>query len=80
MVAQIVKIVEEVTLQIFEGTEGIPTNAEIVFLGASTLKVSDQWWNFLIRLVFLLMGDQKLKGRGKWRSFCKSSSSFNLWN
>ena len=42
--AQIVKIEgEEVTLQIFEGTEGIPTNAEIVFLGkAPTLKVSDQ--------------------------------------
>ncbi|MCK9179465.1 MAG: V-type ATP synthase subunit B [Bacteroides sp.] len=42
--AQIVKIDgEEVTLQIFEGTEGIPTNAEIVFLGkAPTLKVSDQ--------------------------------------
>ena len=42
--AQIVKIVgDEVTLQVFEGTEGIPTNAEVVFLGkAPTLKVSDQ--------------------------------------
>ena len=42
--AQVVKINgDEVTLQIFEGTEGIPTNAEIVFMGKSpTLKVSDQ--------------------------------------
>ena len=42
--AQVVKIIgDEVTLQVFEGTEGIPTNAEVVFLGkASTLKVSDQ--------------------------------------
>ena len=31
------------TLQVFEGTEGIPTNAEVVFLGKSpTLKVSEQ--------------------------------------
>ncbi|HHV85327.1 MAG TPA: V-type ATP synthase subunit B [Petrimonas sp.] len=42
--AQVVKIInDEVTLQIFEGTEGIPTNAEVVFLGkAPSLKVSDQ--------------------------------------
>ncbi len=42
--AQVVKILgDEVTLQVFEGTEGIPTDAEIVFLGkAPTLKVSDQ--------------------------------------
>ncbi len=42
--AQVVKIMgDEVTLQVFEGTEGIPTNAEVVFLGKSpTLKVSDQ--------------------------------------
>ena len=34
---------DEVTLQVFEGTEGIPTNAEVVFLGKSpTLKVSEQ--------------------------------------
>ena len=26
---------DEVTLQVFEGTEGIPTNAEVVFLGKS---------------------------------------------
>ncbi|MDD4141619.1 MAG: V-type ATP synthase subunit B [Bacteroidales bacterium] len=32
--AQVVKIAgDEVTLQIFSGTEGIPTNAEVVFLG-----------------------------------------------
>ena len=42
--AQVVKIMgDEVTLQVFEGTEGIPTNAEVVFLGKSpTLKVSEQ--------------------------------------
>lgn len=42
--AQVVKIIgDEVTLQVFEGTEGIPTNAEVVFLGkAPTIKVSDQ--------------------------------------
>lgn len=42
--AQVVKIIgDEVTLQVFGGTEGIPTNAEITFLGkAPTLKVSDQ--------------------------------------
>lgn len=42
--AQVVKIVKnEVTLQVFGGTEGIPTNAEVVFLGsAPTIKVSDQ--------------------------------------
>ena len=42
--AQVVKIIgDEVTLQVFQGTEGIPTNAEVVFLGkAPSLKVSDQ--------------------------------------
>ncbi len=41
--AQVVKILgDEVTLQVFSGTEGIPTNAEVVFTGkAPTLKVSD---------------------------------------
>ncbi|MBR6346474.1 MAG: V-type ATP synthase subunit B [Bacteroidales bacterium] len=41
--AQVVRIKGEVvTLQIFSGTEGIPTNAEVVFLGEPpTLKVSD---------------------------------------
>lgn len=42
--AQVVKIAgDDVTLQVFEGTGGIRTNAEVVFLGkAPTLKVSDQ--------------------------------------
>ena len=42
--AQVVKISgDDVTLQVFEGTGGIPTNAEVVFLGkAPSLKVSDQ--------------------------------------
>lgn len=41
--AQVVKINgDQVTLQIFSGTEGIPTNAEVVFLGEPpTLKVSE---------------------------------------
>lgn len=41
--AQVVKINgDEVTLQIFAGTEGVATNAEVVFLGKpATLKVSD---------------------------------------
>ena len=42
--AQVVKIIgENVTLQIFSGTEGIPTNAEVVFLGRPpVLKVSEE--------------------------------------
>ena len=42
--AQVVKIIgDNITLQVYEGTEGIPTNAEVVFLGkAPSLKVSDQ--------------------------------------
>lgn len=42
--AQVVKIIgDSVTLQIFAGTEGIGTDAEVVFFGkAPTLKVSDQ--------------------------------------
>ncbi|MFP4447909.1 MAG: V-type ATP synthase subunit B [Bacteroidales bacterium] len=42
--AQVVKIIgDDVTLQVFGGTEGIPTNSEIVFLGRSaTLKVGDE--------------------------------------
>lgn len=41
--AQVVKIIgDTVTLQVFGGTEGIPTNAEVTFLGkAPSLKVSD---------------------------------------
>ena len=42
--AQVVKTKgDTVTLQVFSGTEGVPTNAEVSFLGAPpTLKVSDQ--------------------------------------
>ncbi|MBK8052878.1 MAG: V-type ATP synthase subunit B [Saprospiraceae bacterium] len=41
--AQVVKILDsEVTLQVFEGTEGIPTDAEVIFTGKPpTLKVSE---------------------------------------
>lgn len=41
--AQVVKIIgDEVTLQIFSGTEGLPTNAELIFLGKPpVLKVDD---------------------------------------
>jgi len=42
--AQVVKIIgDEVTMQIFQGTEGIPTNAEVIFMGkAPSLKVGEQ--------------------------------------
>ena len=42
--AQVVKIIgDEVTLQVFAGTDGIPTNAEAVFLGkAPSIKVGEQ--------------------------------------
>jgi V/A-type H+-transporting ATPase subunit B len=42
--AQVVKTKNEtITLQVFSGTEGLPTNAEVAFLGAPpTLKTSDQ--------------------------------------
>ena len=41
--AQVVKIMDDmITLQVFAGTEGIPTNAEVVFMGkAPSLKVGD---------------------------------------
>lgn len=41
--AQVVKIMDdEVTLMVFGGTEGVPTNAEVLFLGkAPTLRVAD---------------------------------------
>jgi V/A-type H+-transporting ATPase subunit B len=42
--AQVVKILgDEVTLQVYGGTEGIPTNAEVIFFGRSAqLKVGDE--------------------------------------
>ena len=64
--AQVVKIAgDEVTLQVFEGTEGIPTNAEVVFLGKSpTLKVSEQLPGvFSTPLVILSTEDRRLKDR-----------------
>lgn len=41
--AQVVKILgDEVTLQVFTGTEGIPTNAEVIFMGnPPTLRIGD---------------------------------------
>ena len=44
--AQVVKIIgDEVTLQVFSGTEGIRTNAEVVFMGkAPSLKVGKRVW------------------------------------
>ncbi len=41
--AQVVKIInDQVTLQVFSGTEGIPTNAEVIFMGhPPVLRVSD---------------------------------------
>ena len=42
--AQVVKVMgEEVTLQVFEGTEGIPTNAEVVFLGKAPSLKFEYW-------------------------------------
>ena len=42
--AQVVKIIgNRVTLQVFSGTDGIPTNAEVIFTGhAPTLKVGEE--------------------------------------
>ncbi len=42
--AQVVKIIgDEVTLQVFAGTDGIPTDAEVIFYGKPpTLRVSDE--------------------------------------
>ena len=61
--AQVVKIAgDEVTLQVFEGTEGIPTNAEVVFLGKSpTLKVSNWPDVSSTLLVIRLTEDRRLK-------------------
>lgn len=67
--AQVVKIAgDEVTLQVFEGTEGIPTNAEVVFLGKSpTLKVSDQLaGRFFNAFGEPIDGDRRLKVL-KWK-------------
>ena len=48
----------DITLQVFSGTEGIPTNAEVTFLGkAPTLRVGDDLCGrFLMPLATRLMG------------------------
>ncbi|MCQ2332180.1 MAG: V-type ATP synthase subunit B [Paludibacteraceae bacterium] len=64
--SQVVRIIgDEVTLQVFEGTEGIPTNAEVVFLGkAPSLKVSDQLCGrFFNALGFPIDGGPEVEGR-----------------
>ena len=68
--AQVVKIAgDDVTLQVFEGTEGIPTNAEVVFLGKSpTLRLVSSWQDVSsMLLVTRLTVVPRLKDR-KWKS------------
>jgi V/A-type H+-transporting ATPase subunit B len=63
--AQVVKIIgDEVTLQVFGGTEGIPTNAEVIFLGkAPGLNVSDQLaGRFFNPLGFPIDGGPEVEG------------------
>ncbi|MFW5877730.1 MAG: V-type ATP synthase subunit B, partial [bacterium] len=63
--AQVVKILgEEITLQIFAGTEGIPTNAEVIFTGrAPSLKIgSDMEGRFLNAYGDPLDGGPELTG------------------
>ena len=70
--AQVVKIMgDEVTLQVFQGTEGIPTNAEVVFLGKSpSLKV------FVIGCVFSTMNaTQKFYRRNLTRKSRRTKKS-----
>ena len=57
--AQVVKIIgDEVTLQIFSGTEGLPTDAELIFLGNRLyLRLVMIWQeDFLTLMVNLLTG------------------------
>ena len=57
---------DEVTLQVFEGTEGIPTNAEVVFLGQVAYTESERPVGLDVSstlLVIRLMGDRKLRDR-----------------
>ena len=64
--AQVVKIWgNDITLQVFSGTEGIPTNAEVTFLGkAPTLKVGDDLCGVsLMPLATRLMGGLLLTGK-----------------
>lgn len=64
--SQVVRITgDEITLQVFEGTEGIPTNAEVIFLGkAPSLKVSDQLCGrFFNALGFPIDGGPEVEGK-----------------
>lgn len=64
--SQVVRIIgDEITLQVFEGTEGIPTNAEVIFLGkAPSLKVSDQLCGrFFNALGFPIDGGPEVEGK-----------------
>ena len=65
--AQVVKIKGDVvTLQIFSGTEGIPTNAEVMFFGeAPALNVSEEL-SAILMLVFIFFC-YKLMKKGKSR-------------
>jgi vacuolar-type H+-ATPase subunit B/Vma2 len=79
--AQVVKnIGDMVTLQVFSGTEGIPTNAEVVFYGEPPkLKVGDDLaGRFFDAYGRPLFGATKLKGSpSKSESFGKSSKRNN---
>lgn len=64
--AQVVKIWgNDITLQVFSGTEGIPTNAEVTFLGkAPTLRVGDDLCGrFSMPLATRLTGGLQLTGK-----------------
>jgi V/A-type H+/Na+-transporting ATPase subunit B len=68
--AQVVKIIgDEVTLQIFSGTEGVPTNGELVFwANRPPLKVSDDLaGRFLNAYGEPIDGGPALTGRGTVR-------------
>ena len=59
--AQVVKIAgDEVTLQVFEGTGGIPTDAEVVFMGKAPVA-------FSMPMAIPSTEDRKWKG-WKWKS------------
>lgn len=80
--AQVVKITgDEVTLQVFEGTEGIPTNAEVVFLGkAPTIKVSEQLsGRFFNAFGDPIDGDRKLKAK-RLKLAVRPSTRFDVSN
>ncbi|CDN32313.1 V-type ATP synthase subunit B [Mucinivorans hirudinis] len=63
--AQVVKLAgENVTLQVFAGTEGIPTNAEVIFQGTPpTLKVSDELCGRFFNAYGLPLDGEPIQGR-----------------